>query len=86
MLEIDFENGVPIRAGDQFGLGRVAVENTPARSASKGALLALRARFQTPPSAVVSPVLLNLTGPSFRISRQKRFNRYISARPQVDNS
>jgi DNA-binding beta-propeller fold protein YncE len=23
MLEIDFENGVPIRAGDQFGLGRV---------------------------------------------------------------
>jgi len=26
MLEIDFENGVPVRAGDQFGLGRVAVE------------------------------------------------------------
>src|SRR5438876_353188 len=23
MLEIDFENGVPVRAGDQFGLGRV---------------------------------------------------------------
>ena len=29
MLEIDFENGVPVRAGDQFGLGRVIVENTP---------------------------------------------------------
>jgi DNA-binding beta-propeller fold protein YncE len=29
MLEIDFQNGIPIRAGDQFGLGRVAVENTP---------------------------------------------------------
>jgi len=23
MLEIDFENGIPVRAGDQFGLGRV---------------------------------------------------------------
>ncbi len=29
MLEIDFENGAPVRAGDQFGLGRVIVENTP---------------------------------------------------------
>jgi DNA-binding beta-propeller fold protein YncE len=32
MLEIDFQNGIPIRAGDQFGLGRVQEKHAEAQS------------------------------------------------------
>jgi len=35
MLEIDFENGVPIRAGDQFGLGRVGAQEKHAAAKSR---------------------------------------------------
>ena len=36
MLEIDFSNGKPIRAGDQFGIGRVTAreKNRTAKTSS----------------------------------------------------
>ena len=50
MVEIHFEDGVPVRAGDQFGVGRVKTAGRGTRRRQCGTWIGTQATPHSPPS------------------------------------